>query len=72
MNGLYVRNNRACQLKSRQQYVLPCNKIERFFGRLKASFCRIATRYEHTSANYLAMIKLASVQLWFEFYEYAT
>ena len=47
------------------------NKIERFFGRLKASFRRIATRYEHTSANFLAMIKLACVRLWLEFYEYA-
>ena len=47
------------------------NKIERFFGRLKASFRRIATRYEQTSANFLAMIKLASVRLWLEFYEYA-
>ena len=46
------------------------NKIERFFCRLKASFRRIATRYEQTSANFLAMIKLASVRLWLEFYEY--
>jgi len=35
------------------------NKSERFFGRLKASFRRIATRYEKTSANFMAMIKLA-------------
>ena len=48
------------------------NKIERFFCRLKASFRRIATRYEQTSANFLAMIKLASVRLWLEFYEYVT
>ena len=46
------------------------NKIERFFGRLKASFRRIATRYEQTSANFLAMIKLACVRLWLEFYKY--
>ena len=38
-------------------------KIERFFCRLKASFHRIATRYEQTSANFLAMIKLASMWL---------
>ena len=48
------------------------NKIERFFCRLKASFRRIATRYEQTSANFLAMIKLASVRLWLVFYEYDT
>jgi len=47
------------------------NKIERFFGRLKASFRRIATRYEKTSANFMAMIKLASVRLWCQFYESA-
>ncbi len=47
------------------------NKIERFFGRLKASFRRIATRYEKTSRNFLATIKLASVRLWIEFYESA-
>jgi len=41
------------------------------FGRLKASFRRIATRYEKTSRNFLSMIKLASVRLWIEFYESA-
>lgn len=45
------------------------NKIERFFGRLKASFRRIATRYEKTSRNFLSMIKLASIRLWIEFYK---
>ena len=45
------------------------NKIERFFGRLKASFRRLATRYEKTSNNFLAMIKLASVRIWCQFYE---
>ncbi len=47
------------------------NKIERLFGRLKASFRRIATRYEKTARNFMAMIKLASVRLWIEFYESA-
>ena len=47
------------------------NKIERFFGGLKASFRRIATRYEKTSRNFLSMIKLASVRLWIEFCEAA-
>ena len=31
------------------------NKIERFFGRLKASFRRIATRYEKTSRELVSM-----------------
>ena len=47
------------------------NRIERFFGRLKTSFRRIATRYEKTSRNFMAMIKLASIRLWIEFYESA-
>ncbi|WP_162798294.1 IS5 family transposase [Sulfitobacter sp. SK011] len=47
------------------------NKIERFFARLKASFRRIGTRYEKTSCNFLALINLASVRLWIEFYESA-
>ncbi len=47
------------------------NKIERLFGRLKASFRRISTRYDKTSRNFLSMIKLASVRLWIEFYEAA-
>ena len=36
------------------------NKIEPFFCRLKDSFRRIATRYEQTSANFFAMIKLGN------------
>ena len=47
------------------------NKIERFFCRLKASFRRVATQYEQTSGNFLAMIKSASTRRWLEFYEYA-
>ena len=47
------------------------NKIERFFCRLKASFRRIATRYDQTSGNLLAKIRLASTRRWLEFYEYA-
>ena len=46
------------------------NKIECFFCRIKASFRHIATRYEQTSVNFLAMIKLTSMRLWLEFYEY--
>jgi len=47
------------------------NLVERFFGRLKASFRRIATRYEKTSQNFMAMIKLAAARLWCRFYESA-
>ena len=47
------------------------NKIERFFGRLKSSFRRIATRYEKTANNFMAMIELAAIRLWCQFYESA-
>lgn len=47
------------------------NKIDRFFGRLKTSFRRIATRYEKTARNFLSMIKPASVRLSIEFHESA-
>ncbi|MDG2056097.1 MAG: hypothetical protein P8J82_02310 [Tateyamaria sp.] len=38
------------------------NKNEGFFGRLKASFRRIATRYEKASRYFLSMTKLASIR----------
>ena len=47
------------------------NKVECFFGRIKASFRRIATRYDKHKTNYLAFIKLAAVRLWCQFYESA-
>lgn len=48
------------------------NLVERFFGRLKKSFRSIATRYDKYATNFMAMIKIASVRLWCEFYESAT
>ena len=38
------------------------NRIERAFNKLK-QFRRIATRYEKLAANFLAMIKIATVRL---------
>ena len=61
------RSNRKIPKELYQQ----STKIERFFCRLKASFRRITTRYEQTSANFSAMIRFASVRRWLEFYEYA-
>src|SRR6056297_1098516 len=50
----------------------PQSDRRQFDHRQKASFRRIATRYEKTSRNFLSMIKLASVRrLWIEFYESA-
>jgi transposase len=40
------------------------NLIERFFSKLK-HFRRIAPRYDKLAENFLAMVKLASMRLWF-------
>ena len=39
------------------------NLVERFFNRLK-HFRAVATRYDKSSENYLASIKLASARIW--------
>ena len=44
------------------------NLIERFFNKLK-QFRHIATRYDRSPLNYLAMAKIASTRLWLRFYE---
>ena len=47
------------------------NLIERFFNKIKQ--CRrVATRYDKLAANYLAFVKLASIQLWLRVYEFTT
>ena len=43
-------------------------QIERFFSKLK-HFRRVATRYDKLADNFLAMVKLASIQLWLRAYE---
>ena len=48
------------------------NKVERFIGRIKKSFRRIATRYDKTADAFLAFIKIAAVRIWCEAYESAT
>lgn len=45
------------------------NRKKRFFGRIKKSFRSIVTRYDKYATNFMAMIKIASVRLWCEFYE---
>jgi transposase len=47
------------------------NHIERFFGRIKRSFRRSATRYDKTSRNVMAFINLATLRLWCQYYESA-
>ncbi len=47
------------------------NRIERAFNKLK-QFRHIATRYEKLAANFLAMIKIATIRLWLRAYESTT
>jgi transposase len=42
------------------------NLIERFFNKLK-QFRRIATRYDKTARNFLAMTQIAATRLWAKF-----
>ena len=42
------------------------NLVERFFNKLK-HFRAVATRYEKHDANYLALVKLASIKIWMRF-----
>ena len=44
------------------------NTVERYFNKLK-HFRAIATRYEKHDANFLALVKLASVRIWLRAYE---
>lgn len=44
------------------------NTVERFFNKLK-HFRAIATRYDKHDANFLALVKLASVRIWLRAYE---
>ncbi|VEA68200.1 Transposase and inactivated derivatives [Serratia rubidaea] len=43
------------------------NVVERCFGRLK-EYRRIATRYDKTARNYLAMVKLGCIRLFYNGY----
>ena len=54
------RSNRK-QLRDYDKYLYKeRNLVERFFNKLK-HFRRIATRYEKTSRNYLAMVTFAAI-----------
>lgn len=44
------------------------NLVERFFRKIK-HFRAIATRFEKHAENYLALVKLAAIQIWLRFYE---
>ena len=47
------------------------NLVERFFSKIK-HFRAVATRFEKHAENYLALVKLAAIQIWLRFYESVT
>lgn len=47
------------------------NLIERFFNKIK-HFRKVATRYEKSARNYLAVVLMASARLWMRHYESAS
>jgi transposase len=47
------------------------NRVERFFNKLK-HFRAVATRFEKHDANYLALVKLAAIQICMRNYESVT
>ena len=42
------------------------NRVERFFNRIK-HFRAIASRFEKSAANYLALVKLDAARIWMRF-----
>ena len=47
------------------------NAVERFFNKMK-HYRAVATRYEKHANNFLALVKLAAVQIWIRSYESVT
>ncbi len=45
--------------------------VERFFKKLK-HYRAVATRYEKRAANYLVLVKLAAIRIWFRHNESVT
>ncbi len=57
------RKNRTVAREHDVELYKDRNKVERFFGRIK-HYRRVATRYEKTARNYLAMLHLVSAMVW--------
>ncbi len=57
------RKNRKAPREHDVELYKDRNKVERFFGRIK-HYRRVATRYEKTARNYLAMLHLVSAMVW--------
>ena len=62
------KSNRVDEITYSKRLYKKRNLIERCFSKLK-QFRHIATRYDRSAFNYLAMIKIASARLWLRFYE---
>lgn len=57
------RKNRKQPREHDKELYKERNKVECFIGRIK-HYRRIATRYEKTARNYLAMLHLVSAMVW--------
>lgn len=57
------KKNRRHQREIDRQLYKERNKVERFIGWIK-QYRRVATRYEKTARNYLAMLHLVSAMAW--------
>jgi transposase len=60
------KSNRNDEIAYNKKLYRKRNLIERFFNKLK-QFRHIATRYDRSPLNYLAMVKIASTRLWLRF-----
>ena len=58
-----AKKNRTIQRPLNRELYKDRNKVERFFNRVK-HYRRIATRYEKTARNYMAMLHLVSAIVW--------
>nr|WP_251951793.1 IS5 family transposase [Salinibacter ruber] len=58
-----AKKNRTVQRPLNRELYKDRNKVERFFNRVK-HYRRIATRYEKTARNYMAMLHLVSTMVW--------
>ena len=63
------KSNRICPKPFDKQQYKQRHKIECFFARIKKSLRSIATRYDNYATSFMAMIKIASIRIWCEFYE---
>jgi len=58
-----AKKNRTVDRPLNRELYKDRNKVERFFNRVK-HYRRIATRYEKTARNYMAMLHLVSTMVW--------